>query len=104
MIRTMRKREGREDAAVYGTTTDGNVFRFWKVDEGLVTSSILFEWDHGQAAHITSFIRFFVREAIALASPLKRVARRDVKLSVFKTVTPEAGEGELEDSLDYLEV
>lgn len=107
-VHEIRRMEGRRNAVVYGITTDGDMFRFWCVDNDSVvpmhlhpdcfgdililpftkvTSSHAYEWSRGQKDAITSFMRYIVRAAIA-SSPtttrLKDSTKREVGLLVFR--------------------
>ncbi|KAI9778688.1 MAG: hypothetical protein M1839_007919 [Geoglossum umbratile] len=102
--------EGRRNAVVYGISTDGDEFRFWRIDnDSTVSQSQLYEWSQGQESEITSYIRYIIRAAIVSSprtSPEKDQSTREASLSAFqdaskkKSSDPGLGELTLEEDED----
>ncbi|KAI9843077.1 MAG: hypothetical protein M1837_006622 [Sclerophora amabilis] len=92
IIHEIRKDEKRDNAVVYGISTDGVDFRFHRIDNnGTYSKSTLLEWDYSESHvnQITSYLRYIVRAAISSSpstTPIKPGTKRDVSLEIFKDV------------------
>ncbi|KAI9766149.1 MAG: hypothetical protein M1840_006716 [Geoglossum simile] len=86
VVHKTRLREGRRNAVVYGISTDGDEFRFWRIDnDSVISQSSLYEWSQGRKSEITSFIRYIVRATIASSpttSPEKNQSAREANPAV----------------------
>ncbi|KAI9762260.1 MAG: hypothetical protein M1840_001439 [Geoglossum simile] len=88
VVHKARLQEGRRNAVVYGISTDGDEFRFWRIDnESIVSQSQLYEWSQRHESEITSFIRYIIRATIASSprtSPEKDQSTREASLTAFQ--------------------
>ncbi|KAI9775168.1 MAG: hypothetical protein M1839_001419 [Geoglossum umbratile] len=113
VVHRTRKAEGKQNAVVYGMTTDSNLFRFFRLDnDSKVSRSKILEWKLGEDELICTYIRYIIRAAMASSpstSPLKPEKAKEITLASFRTeggtfdnnVTPYEGE---DDSSELLEL
>ncbi|KAI9785973.1 MAG: hypothetical protein M1839_008239 [Geoglossum umbratile] len=119
VVHRTRKAEGKQNAVIYGMTTDNNLFRFFRLDnDSKVSRSKILEWKLGEDELICAYIRYIIRAAMASSpstSPLKPEKAEEITLASFGTeggafdynVTPYEGEDdgsellELPDTFDY---
>ncbi|KAI9774569.1 MAG: hypothetical protein M1840_002818 [Geoglossum simile] len=113
VVHQTRKAEEKQNAVIYGMTTDGNLFRFFRLDnDSKVSRSKIFEWKLGEDELICAYIRYIIRTAMASSlstSPLKPENAKEIIFASLGTeegtfdynVTPYEGE---DDSSELLEL
>ena len=90
-VHDIRKEEGKTDSTVFGAASDGNLFRFCRIDnDGRWSQSFLLEWEQGQESQIYSMFRTLIRIAALSSpstSPIKDPEKRERVLAEFGTPT-----------------
>lgn len=90
-VHDIRKEEGKTNSTVFGAASDGNLFRFCRVDnDGRWSQSFLLEWEQGQESQIYSMFRTLIRIAALSSpstSPIKDPEKRERVLAEFGTPT-----------------
>ena len=90
-VHDIRKEEGMTNSTVFGAASDGNSFRFCRVDnDGHWSQSFLLEWEQGQGSQIYSMFRTLIRIAalsFPSTSPIKDPEKRERVLAEFGTPT-----------------
>lgn len=88
VIHTTRKEDSKQDCVIYGMATDGNLFRFCRIDnDGIFTQSKLLEWRRkANRGEIYSNLRSIIRAAALScpsSTPIKDPMQRKLVLSAF---------------------
>jgi hypothetical protein len=87
IVHRTRESSKKQNMVVYGISTDGNEFKFWRLDNsGQLTRSRIYDWDGGDGTTIISYMRLIVRAAIHSSpstSPVKDAKERGVSLSIY---------------------
>ena len=86
-VHACRKDEGKRNALVYGVASDGNAFRFVRIDEhNQWSSSRLMEWKRGDGDKIYSVFRKLIQTAANSSpstSPIKDAQKRETIIASF---------------------
>lgn len=91
-VHDIRKEEGKTNSTVFGVATDGNMYRFCRIDnDGRWSESFLLEWKRKeQKPKIFAIFRHLIRIAALSSpstSPTKNPQRRERILAEFGTPT-----------------
>lgn len=92
IVHTYKKRQSAQDCVVYGAVSDGNAFRFLRIDnESGWTESRFLEWDMGRLGHDTkiySILRLLIKlvaESAPSTFPIRDPQQRGRIHAVFSS-------------------